>query len=165
MTRILLVILAILAVPLALRSEQVSVRVEPSLAHGPLELKDQTATAAIRDYLESWKTLKTALNQNHADILAPDFVGLAQDKLSATIRDQQAMGIQTRYRDLAHDIQIVFYSPEGASIQLTDRVEYDEQVTKDGKVLANRKVHTRYLVVLTPGAARWRVRIFQALPE
>jgi predicted PhzF superfamily epimerase YddE/YHI9 len=72
------------------------------------------------------------------------------------------LGIHTRYLERSHDLQIVFYSPEGLSIQLTDTVEYEEQVLDHDKVLATKPIRKRYLVVLAPAEVRWRVRIFQA---
>jgi hypothetical protein len=43
------------------------------------------------------------------------------------------LGIRTRYRDLSHDLQIVFYSPEGLSVELTDKVEYEVQLIDHDK--------------------------------
>src|ERR1035437_6196825 len=97
--RSLLVIFAILAMPFALWAEQPEVRVEPSNLQGPRPLQTQTATAAIRDYLQSWQSLSAALEQNRADLLDPDFVGTALDKLTDTVVRQQAkLGIHTRYQ-------------------------------------------------------------------
>lgn len=161
-----LILLACVAVaPLAQCGAQATVHVAPSDLNGPRPLAAQTATAAVRDYMESWTAMKAALEQNRADLLNRDFVGAARDKLGATIREQAKAGIQTRYQDRSHDLKIVFYSPEGLSIQLVDNVQYDQQVIHDGKVLATQPVRARYIVVLTPSEVRWRVRIFQAQPE
>jgi len=62
-------------------------------------------------------------------------------------------------------VKIVFYSPDGLSIELTDTVQYDEQLFDHDKAIGSARVRTRYLVVLTPTEVRWRVRIFQAQPE
>jgi hypothetical protein len=105
------------------------------------------------------------MQQNRADLLDQDFVGTAKDKLTDTMHQQAALGIQTRYRDRIHNIQIVFYSPDGLSVQLVDNVEYDERVVDHQKVLTTQHTHTRYTVVMTPAETRWRVRIFQAEPE
>ncbi|MHB1936577.1 MAG: hypothetical protein ACYCOR_08330 [Acidobacteriaceae bacterium] len=160
-----LVLLSILATPGALLSAQAVVHVEPPDLHGPRPLQDQTAAAVVRDYLESWQSLTAALEQNRADLLDRDFVGTAKDKLTDTTRQQAALGIHTRYQDRAHDIRIVFYAPDGLSIQLIDNVVYDERVVDDRKVLTTQRAHARYTVVLTPAETRWRVRIFQADPE
>ena len=165
MMKPLLIVFSIFAMPFALLADQAAVRVEPSDLQGPRQLQQQTATAAIRDYLQSWQGLSAALEQNRADLLDPDFVGTARDKLANTVHEQAALGIHTRYRDRSHDLRIVLYSPEGLSIQLIDNVEYDEQVLDQDKVLTTQRVHARYIVVLTPAEMRWRVRIFQVGPQ
>lgn len=165
MLKKLVVVFSALAMPLALWADQPSVHVEPSNLQGPRPLQDQTATAAVRDYVESWQVLRSALAQNRAALLDADFTGDARDKLGDTVHEQAALGIHTRYQDRSHDLRIVFYSPEGLSIQLVDNVEYDEEVLDHDKVLATQKVHARYIVVMTPSEVRWRVRVFQAMPE
>ena len=165
MMKPLLVVFSIFTMPFALMADQAAVRVEPSDLQGPRQLQQQTATAAIRDYLQSWQDLSAALEQNRANLLDPDFVGTARDKLANTVHEQAAQGIHTRYRDRSHDLRIVLYSPEGLSIQLVDNVEYDEQVLDHDKVLTTQRVHARYIVVLTPAEMRWRVRIFQVDPQ
>lgn len=142
---------------------QTGVRVEPANLQGSRPLQDQTEKAAIRDYLQSWQSFKGALYQNRADLLDPAFVGTAKDKLTETILSQATLGIRTRYQDLVHDLQIVFYSPEGLSIELTDKVEYDVEVLDHGKVKSVQHVNARYFIVLTPAEVRWRVRVFQAV--
>jgi hypothetical protein len=161
----LLIVCTVFAAIFVLGSDQPAVRVEPTDAVGPRTLEKQTETAVIRDYLQAWRSLSGALEQNRADLLDPDFVGSAKEKLAGTIREQAKLGIQTRYRDGAHDLQLIFYSPEGLSIQLIDRVEYDVQILDHKKVQATQHVRARYVAVLTPTEVRWKVRIFQAEPE
>lgn len=163
--RALVAIVPLTLMPLALWAGQAQVNVLPPQLHSPRPLAKQTATSVIRDYLQSWKAFKSAFEQNRAGLLDADFVGVAREKLGDTIRQQAAAGIQTRYQDRSHEVQIVFYSPDGLSVELVDNVIYDEQVVKDGKVLATQPVHARYVVVMTPAEVRWRVRIFQAVPQ
>lgn len=145
-------------------ASQVNVRIEPPVAQrGPRELQEQTASAAIRDYLQSWQSLSTALEQNRSDLLSSYFAGTALDKLSETVQEQLRVGLSTGYKVSSHDIKIVFYSPEGLSIELTDTVEYDMQVSEHGKPIANQHMRTRYIAVLTPAVEQWKVRIFQAM--
>lgn len=162
--KFLAVVVCAAAMPLTLWG-QATVHVAPPDIRGPRPLAKQTATAVVRDYLQSWDAMKAALEQNRAGLLDPDFVGTARDKLAATIREQIKAGIHTRYQDRSHDLKIIFYSPEGLSIQLVDNVQYDEQVLQGNKVLAAQPMRARYIVVLTPAEARWRVRIFQAQRE
>jgi hypothetical protein len=133
--------------------------------NGTRTLQEQTATAAIRDYLEAWQSFKTALEQNRIDVLDQDFVGTEKDKLIQTIQEQDAAGIRTTYQDRVHDIQIVFYSPDGLSLELTDNAEYDVKVFDHNKSVGTQRVRTRYIVVMTPAETRWRVRVFEAVNE
>jgi hypothetical protein len=146
-------------------ADQPAVRVAPTDSVGPRALEAQTKAAVVRDYLQAWGSLSRAFEQNQADILDADFVGVAKEKLEGTIREQVKLGIQTRYRDGSHDLKLVFYSPEGLSIQLLDTVEYDVQIVDHEKVLTTQHVRARYVAVLTPTEVRWKVRIFQAEPE
>ncbi len=163
MIRHFLAMSCVLTMPMAgLADQQPSVKVEPPQLQGSRSLEKQTETAVIRDYLQSWKSLQMALDRNQAELLDADFVGIARDNLANTIQEQEKIGIHTRYQERTHDLQIVFYSPEGLSIQMIDTVEYDEQVLDHNKVLAAKPMRQRYLIVLTPSEVRWRVRIFQA---
>jgi hypothetical protein len=145
-------------------ADQPSVQVQPPDLHGSRPLEPQTEVAVVRDYLESWQTFSAAFEQNQASLLDRDFVGIARDKLGATIDGQTKLGIHTRYQDLSHKLQIVFYSPEGLSIELLDTVEYDEQISDRDKAIATQHVTARYLVMLTPAETRWKIRLFQAEP-
>jgi len=162
MRKPLLILCAFFAAVSSAAMAQVAVRVEAPTLQGPRPLPEQTGTAAIRDYLQAWQSLRAALEQNRSDLLGPAFVGTAKDKLTETIQQQSTLGIRTRYLDRSHDIQIVFYSPEGLSIELTDRVEYDVQILDHEGVKTTQHVNARYVIVLTPAEVRWRVRVFQA---
>jgi hypothetical protein len=161
----ILIACSISAAIFVVASDQPAVRVEPTESLGPRTLEKQTKAAVIRDYLQAWSSFSRAFEQNRADILDADFVGVAREKLEDTIREQAKLGIQTRYRDGAHDIQLVFYSPEGLSLQLVDTVEYDVQILDREKVVTTQHVRARYVAVLTPTEVRWKVRVFQAEPE
>ena len=162
MTRRLLLAACALALPLSLYADQASVQVQQPDLQGSRKLEPLTAKAVVRDYIESWKSLDAALDRNAPQLLDQDFVGTALTKLTKTVAEQNKLGIHTRYIDHAHRLQIVFYSPDGLSIQLVDHVDYDEQVMQGDTVLATQPVHARYLVVLTPSQTSWQVRIFQA---
>lgn len=156
------VVCCTLALPVVLWAESPSIQVKPPNLEGSRPLEKQTETVVVRDYVQSWQSLQAAMQQNRPDLLDPDFVGIARDKLADTIQQQAKLGIHTRYQDHSHDLQIVFYSPEGMSVQLIDNVEYDEQILDQDKILATKQIHARYIVVLTPAQDRWQVRIFQA---
>jgi hypothetical protein len=162
MLRRLLVLSTVFSAASACALGQATVRVEPANLQGPRILADETANAVVKNYIESWKSLRMALEQNRPELLNRDFVGTAHQKLTETIQQQAKLGIKTSYQDRSHDIQIVFYSPEGLSVELVDNVDYDVQVSEKDKVMATQPVHARYVVVMTPTEVSWRVRVFQA---
>lgn len=146
----------------AFPADQPVVSVEPSNLNWTAHLQDQTEKAVIQDYLQSWQTFSTAFEQNRSDMLDRDFVGSAKEKLASAIREQTSLGVHTRYVDRSHHLQVLFYSPEGLSIELADNVEYDVQVSIKDKKAPIQRMQAHYIVVLTPAEQRWRVRVFQA---
>ena len=165
MTKPRLIMCSLFTAIVALGSDHPAFRVAPTESVGPRPLEKETETAVIRDYLQAWRSMSDAFDQNRTGLLDPDFIGTAKEKLADTIREQAKLGIHTRYRDGAHDLHLVFYSPEGLSIQLVDTVEYDMEVLGRDKVLATQHVRARYVAVMTPTEVRWKVRVFQAEPE
>jgi hypothetical protein len=161
MLKSLLILFVAVASTPVFGADLATVRVETTNLQGPRVLEEQTSKAVIRDYLQAWQTLGTALQQNRTDLLGSSFVGNAKDKLTETIQQQVSLGLSTRYQDRSHDLKIVFYSPEGLSIELQDTVEYDVQVLDHDKVQATKRVSAHYIVVMTPAEVRWRVRVFQ----
>ena len=141
-----------------------SIKIGPPQLGGSRPLEKSTEAEAVRDYLHAWESFHTALGDNQATALDPDFVGTARDKLVETIAEQAKLGLRTEYQVISHDLHFTFYSPEGQSIQLIDTVEYDQQVFAGDKALAKQTVKAQYLVVLTPAEIQWRVRVFQAGP-
>jgi len=156
---------AVLLLSASVAAAQPAVRVEPVKLQGPRVLEEQTQSAVVRDYLQAWQSISSSLGQNRPDLLDRDFVGPAQEKLAGTVAQQARLGIRTQYTDLSHDLQLVFYSPRGLSIELVDNAEYEVQVYDHDKALAAQRVHARYVVVLTPAELRWKVRVFQASPQ
>jgi hypothetical protein len=160
-TKPLVLATCFLLTPVSILAQEPLIHVQAPQLEGSRPLEKQTESSVIRYYLKSWKSMEEALDQNQAAKLDPGFIGVARDKLAEAIDDQNRIGIHTRYQDRSHDLQIVFYSPEGLSIQMTDTVEYQQQILDKDKVLTTTVVHQRYVVVLTPSEVRWQVRIFQ----
>ncbi|MFZ3340514.1 MAG: hypothetical protein WA609_00585 [Terriglobales bacterium] len=153
---------AILAAVLLSASTGPTVHVAPMDSVGPRTMEPQTQSSVIRDYLLAWQTMDEAMTQNRPDLLDAVFVGKAKEKLAETVHEQESLGIETSYLPTSHDIKVVFYSPEGLSIQLLDEVEYDVNVRKGDQSLGSEHVRTRYVAVLSPAETRWKVRVFQA---
>jgi hypothetical protein len=158
----LLTALPLVAALLLSGAGQPAVRVAPMDSVGPRPVEKQTQSSIVRDYLLAWQTMGNALGQNRADLLDASFVGFAKEKLSDTIREQKNLGMETSYRDVSHDLQVVFYSPEGLSIQVLDNVEYDVEVRDHGKTVGTQHIRARYVAVLTPTESKWKVRVFQS---
>ena len=72
--------------------QQPAVQVDPD-SGGPRNLEAQTRAAVVRDYLQAWKSLNGALQENRADLLDASFVGIAKEKLTDTVREQQALSM------------------------------------------------------------------------
>jgi hypothetical protein len=160
-----LILLAIAAGATNLRADEAMVRVQPLHLQGPRLLARETQSAVVRDYVEAWASMSAALGQNRAGMLDGDFVGDAREKLGDTIQQQSVLGIRTKYQATSHDIKVVFYSPDGLSVQLEDNVQYDLKILDHDQLRAQQHLHARYVVVLTPAEVRWRVRVLQAMPE
>lgn len=158
----LTIVWAMLLIGLSKAVAQPSVRIAPAKLDNQPPLQQATADAAIHNYLQSWQNLRAAFDQNRADLLDADFVGDARDRLGKAIEQQTTLGVRVRYEDRSHDLQIVFHSPEGLSIELTDNVEYDVELFDHDKWKNTSHLHTRYIAILTPSESRWRVRLFQA---
>jgi hypothetical protein len=131
---------------------------------GPRELEALTKISIARNYAEAWQTIAEAMDTNRADLLDASFVGFAKEKLAQAIADQKKSGMHTRYRDRGHTVDVVFYSPEGLSIELLDTARYDLEVLDGDQVIHTEPVAARYAVVMTPTEVRWKVRVLQAVP-
>ena len=131
---------------------------------GPRELEAQTRASVERDYRLAWQSLQRALAENRPELLNEYFVGAARDKFTSTIREQRKAGIQAIYSEPSHDFSLVFYSPEGLSIQLLDKVQYTEEVRDHGRTVGSAQVRARYVAVMTPTETKWKVRVLQAEP-
>lgn len=145
----------------AAQASEPSVQVQPAHLQVPRPLAEQTEKAVIRDYLRSWKAMSAALEQNAPGRLNADFIGTAKDKLTETIHEQAAAGIHTRYDDQSHNVQIVFYSPDGLSVELVDNVEYEMRIFDHDHLVTTHPEQARYIVLLTPAEVSWRVRVLQ----
>jgi hypothetical protein len=163
--RALPALLPVLAAVLLCAAETPEVHVVPLDSVGPRPMEPQTQSSLVRDYLQAWQTMAAAFQQNRPEMLDGSFVGAAKDQLLDTIRQQQKLGIQTLYRDQSHDLRVVFYSPEGLSIELLDKVEFDVEIRDNGKTVGKEHVRTNYIVILTPAESKWKVRVFQGGSE
>lgn len=159
--RVTLVLLLMMTAGVA-GAQSPSVQVAPYHLDGSRPLQQQTAEAAVRDYLQAWQSLHAAFLHNQPDLLGRDFTGIAAKQLAGAIAQQTTLGLHTAYNDQSHSIQIVFYSPDGLSLQMIDTVTYSQQVFLGDRSIAQQLMKARYVVVLTPAERRWQLRVFQA---
>lgn len=132
---------------------------------GPRELEDQTQRSIVRDYDRAWGTLQSALERGDAGVLQEYFVGVAKDKLSQAITQQQKSGVRVRYQVRRHALKVLFYSPEGSAIEVRDTAQLTMQVLDGGKVVHSEELTQPYLVLFTPAEDRWKVRLLEPLPQ
>ncbi len=129
------------------------------------EMQDDTRRSIARAYGRAWETLSRALAENRADLLDSTFVGAARDHFAEAIMQQRASGISTRYVDRGHKVDVLFYSPEGLSVQLRDRAQLEIQVLDGDTVIHRERVTLTHIALLTPTEVTWKVRVLQAVPE
>lgn len=140
-------------------------RVELSIqSAGPREVEDTTTKAIVRDYAVAWKALATALSENRAQALDAGFVGDARNKLGSRIEEQKRTGLGARYVDRGHKLEALFYSPDGSAMQLRDTAQLEVQVFDGGQLVSSQELTQDYLVVMTVGEGRWKVRVLQEVP-
>jgi hypothetical protein len=127
-------------------------------------VEEQTRKSIARDYAKAWRTLAQALEQNRADLIGSDFVGVAEEKFAAAVASQAKAGLRTRYVDRGHKVDVLFYSPEGLSLQLRDTAQLERQVLDGEKVIQSEQITRHYIALMTPTEVRWKVRLLQEVP-
>ena len=131
----------------------------------PRQVEDATQAAIVRDYKEAWKNLAQAMQENRSDVLAPSFVGFAQDKLEQAIDQQKQNGLRRRYVDHGHKLEAVFYSYDGSAMQLKDTANVEIQLMDGSKVVATEPSTIHYMVLMTPAENSWKIRDLEAVPS
>lgn len=131
---------------------------------GPRELEDLTRQKMLRDYALAWQTLATAMEQNRPGVVNEYFAGFANKKFSKAIKEQAATGIHRQYVDHGHKLELVFYSTDGGLMQLLDNADLEVQTFDGSKLLHSEHAPVRFMVLMTPGADRWMVRLMQDVP-
>ena len=128
-------------------------------------LEDLTRKAVTRDYAKAWNTLAKAMDSNNAGLVGGDFVGVAEDKLTAAVEQQAKAGLHRRYVDRGHKVDVLFYSPDGTSMQLRDTAQLEVQWMDGNKVLHSDSVTRQYIALMTPTEVRWKVRVLQEVEK
>ncbi len=127
-------------------------------------VEELTKKSIARDYAKAWRTLASALDENRADLIDNDFVGVAAEKVASAVAGQAKNGLRTRYVDHGHKVDVLFYSPEGLSIELRDTAQLERQVLDGDKVIHSEQVTAHFISLMTPTEVRWKVRLLQEVP-
>jgi hypothetical protein len=132
---------------------------------GPRIVEDLTQKALIRDYALGWRNLADAFDSASATPLDGNFVDTARSDLGEAIAGEARSGLRSRYSEQHHDVQVVFYAPEGDGIELHDTMQCQLQIVDGAKVIHEEQLKMHYVVLMTPAADRWVIRQFQAVPQ
>jgi hypothetical protein len=130
----------------------------------PRAVEDTTQKAIARDYATAWQAMTEALEQNRADLLAANFVGSANDTLTATIDAQRQSGLHQRIVDEGHTVDAVFYSPEGSAMEMHDTAQLQIQLLDGVNVIHSEDTTVHYVALLTAAENSWKIRVLQAVP-
>ena len=132
---------------------------------GPRQVEDTTERAVSRDYAAAWQVMAEALKHNRTDALAANFIGDANEKLAVTIEDQRKNGLHQEIIDRSHQVDAVFYSPEGSAMELHDTVQVQLHLMDGDKVINSQDATLHYVVLLTAAENSWKVRVLEAVPS
>jgi len=131
----------------------------------PRQLDDSVQKAITRDYSLAWKAMRTSLAGNTTAPLQDNFTGFALDTLTKRIQEQKQTGLRTRLVDRGHQVDAIFYSLDGSSIELRDTVTLETQVLDGGTVIHSDEAQVQYYALMTGAEDRWKVRILQTAPQ
>ena len=129
----------------------------------PREVEEVTQNGILRDYSAAWQAIGAALAGNTLQPLNENFSGFALDQLTERVKDQKERGLTTRIIDRGHKVDAIFYSPDGAAIELRDTASIETQVLDGGTVIHADQAQIRYYAVMTGAEDRWKVRVLQSV--
>ena len=124
----------------------------------PRPIEELTGTRIAQSYALAWQDLARALESGHPGNLADEFTGFAKENLLKRIAEQNQTGVHVQILDHGHHLKAIFYSTDGAAMQLIDDAQLEIQTFDGNKLLDTQNVPRRYMVLMTPGADRWYIR-------
>jgi hypothetical protein len=131
----------------------------------PRQVDEGVQQAIARDYSAAWQALASAVDANNPAVLNENFVGLALDKLTQRIHDQQSLGLKTRILDRGHKVEAIFYSIDGSAIELRDTASIETQILEGNTVIHTDRAQIHYFAVMTGAEDHWKVRVLESAPE
>jgi len=131
----------------------------------PREVEDTTEKAIVRDYAASWKAIENGLANDDLNALDAGLVGFARDRFGDAIADQKKTGVKIRYTDKGHQIEAVFYSSDGSSMQLRDTATLTREVLDGDKVVSRDEITAHYIAIMAVTEDRWKLRALEEVPN
>jgi hypothetical protein len=131
----------------------------------PRQIEEVTQNAILRDYTLAWQAIGTSLANNTLQPLNENFSGFALDKLTQRVKDQKEQGLTTRIIDHGHKVNAIFYSPDGAAIELKDTASIETQLLDGGTVIHSDQSQIQYYAIMTGAEDRWKVRVLQSTQQ
>jgi hypothetical protein len=130
----------------------------------PRSIEELTGTTIVHHYAQAWSDLASALDSNRTNGIGEEFTGFAKDRLEQRIEDQQQTGVHIRIVDHGHQLKALFYSTDGAAMQLLDRAQLEIQTFDGEKLIDTQNATHEYMILMTPGADRWYIRDLEEIP-
>jgi hypothetical protein len=127
----------------------------------PRPIEDLTGTTVARYYALAWHEMAGALESGRTSALGDEFTGIAKERITRRVNEQTQAGVHVRIVDHGHNLKAVFYSTDGAAMQLFDTARLEIQTFDGDKLLDTQTAPHQYMVLMTPGADRWYVRDLQ----
>lgn len=124
----------------------------------PRPIEQLTGTSLVRFYAQAWQEMAVALESNRDDLITDEFTGFAKDHLLQRISGQRSTGLHVHIVDHGHHLKALFYSTDGAAMELRDHVELEIQTYDGSKLIDSELADHDFMVLMTPGADRWYVR-------
>jgi hypothetical protein len=119
-----------------------------------------TRTQIESAYLRAWLQWNLSLRRGEPYSLKTYFIGPALDDMVTTLSQTTKQGWQTSQIDSSHELQLHFYSADGAIASFTDHDVLLSQIIRDdtGKVVFAGETRASYTVVMLQEEGNWRVR-------
>jgi hypothetical protein len=127
----------------------------------PRQVDEPVQQAIVRDYSSAWQAMEAALSKNETAALGENFIGFALDDITQRIKDQKNASLKTRITDRGHNVDAIFYSPDGSAMELKDTVILDTEILDGDTVIHTDRTQLEYFVVMTGAEDRWKVRVMQ----
>jgi hypothetical protein len=131
----------------------------------PREVEEATQKAIVRDYSAAWNAIQAGLGNSDVNALDAGLVGFARDQFAAAIADQKKTGVKVRYTDRGHQVEAIFYSPDGSAMQLRDTAKLTREVLDGDKVISREDVTAHYIALMSVSEDRWKLRALQEVPS